>query len=750
MSASNWIDLLPLIAAGGYTLLLMAAFIRHGQQERQARWFLAFLFASAIWEVLRFFAPDLNLPPNFSLKALLIGTLTLGMTTAAYVKWPDLRQWALLGAITIIVTLIADIALPGAEIDIPGTSGNLTYRGFVSFIAWFFLSSYIFIRTWREYRRSLYPLHANRLLFWSIALLSTFIGEALIFILFSGFMVAGQLFRFAGVVALAYAVASHRIIDVRTRSQKALAQLIITLISAIPILGLILLVQQASQWLSWNDSVTILSTLIALTVGFFFYQPIRTVMQRIVYRYFLGEGVNINRVLRRYSQLTSRTLDVHELALVIIGTIGDLLETNRGALLTVTRNGDLFAVDAIPAMGQVPQQHITFNGEDLFCRTMLQQHQPMSQYEFDFNPAFENLSPREHEWLAQMAMDVYVPIGTAGELEGLIAVGPKKTGIPYQPDELELLQTLADQTVIALQNARLYSELGTQNEKIRQLNRDLVDQNERLEVMDRVKSDFITIASHELRTPLTQVKGYADILSAMNDENVLTRDQTREIVGHINRATVQLEGLISAMLDASQIDVDGMQLNFMDTTLETVLRLAVEPLTKAIRTRRINFEVYGVRQMPPIQVDFKRLVQCFTNLIGNAVKYTPDFGTVAITAELLPAENGQSERMAITISDTGIGIDPRYHDLIFEKFFRIGDPQLHSTGSTKFKGAGPGLGLPIAKGVIEAHHGRIWVESNGEDETQLPGSHFHIILPIHPPELPAPSQPEANGGNHAQ
>ena len=96
------------------------------------------------------------------------------------------------------------------------------------------------------------------------------------------------------------------------------------------------------------------------------------------------------------------------------------------------------------------------------------------------------------------------------------------------------------------------------------------------------------------------------------------------------------------------------------------------------------------------------------------------------------------------ISDTGIGIDEAFHDLIFEKFFRVGDPQLHSTGSTKFKGAGPGLGLPIAKGVIEAHDGRIWVESDGEDEERLPGSRFHILLPLHPPTAEAESDDTEN------
>jgi signal transduction histidine kinase len=88
----------------------------------------------------------------------------------------------------------------------------------------------------------------------------------------------------------------------------------------------------------------------------------------------------------------------------------------------------------------------------------------------------------------------------------------------------------------------------------------------------------------------------------------------------------------------------------------------------------------------------------------------------------------------VTIADTGIGIDPDELELVFEKFYRVGSPDLHSTGSTKFKGAGPGLGLPIARGVIRAHGGRVWVESPGHNETTFPGSTFHIVLPVSMPE----------------
>ncbi|NKQ34855.1 MAG: GAF domain-containing sensor histidine kinase, partial [Chloroflexi bacterium] len=415
----------------------------------------------------------------------------------------------------------------------------------------------------------------------------------------------------------------------------------------------------------------------------------------------------------------------------------------RCALLLVSQQEDgRYEIEPIAGMGPLPREIIIFPAKDRFITLLAEEHQPLLQYDIDFNPVYSDINEAHDEWLKEMAMEGYVPISDGGDLAGIIAAGPKGTGLPYQSNELELMQTLADQTIVALQNARLYSVLNAQNEQVRLLNEDLVDQNEKLEVMDRVKTDFITIASHELRTPLTQVKGYADILAAMNEENALSRDQTREIVGHINRATLQLEGLITDMLETSQLDVDEMRLTFVKTRLQSIIKLAMEPLIQALRERRITLTQEGVDELPPIYADYKRLVQAFTKLLGNAVKYTPDDGRITVTATLVPSADEEKEYFEVIIQDSGIGIDPKYHELIFEKFFRIGDPQLHSTGSTKFKGAGPGLGLPIAKGVIEGHHGRIWVESEGEDEQRMPGSSFHIILPVKPAEVEIEPIPE--------
>ncbi len=730
---------IPLIGAALYTLLLITPLSRRGQNPGQRRWLVLLLVTSVVWEFSLFAAPLVTYP-NLPIKLLLLNTIIMVGLTASFLEWKVPRLLLLVGGVAVAMAIVVDL-LPAtnqsALIDLNLSNGTL-----LSYLVWFAISGLLLGKTWREYKATPFPWHANRLLYWFVVLTAVFLGELLQFFDNIILVLAGQFLRFLGVIGMAYGVATFRIFDVRTRAMRGIAFLIVNTISALPLIIIILAAVQVSGDLGLDEVVTAVILAVLLSLGFFLYEPYRQFVERLTFRYLRGEGLNTNQVMRNYSQAISRTLDVQQLALLIAGTLSELLETNRCGLMLLTRLADgepgaasgRVELSPITGMGQIARQKVTLPANSLFFMTLTRQNQPLLQYDLDFSPDYKGLSNDERAWLKEQQMEVYVPVGSGDELESVIAVGPKMSAVPYQPGELELMQILADQTVVALQNARLYSELNIQNEQIRHLNTDLTEQNERLEIMDRVKSDFITIASHELRTPLTQVKGYSDILAAMNDENALTREQTREIIGHINRATLQLESLITAMLDASQLDVDGMQLTFVKTRVDTILRLAGEPLAQAVRERRIQLVVEGVNDLPPIYADFKRLVQAFTNLLGNAVKYTPDNGRIHITAALIPSVSAD-EFLEIVISDSGIGIDPKYHDLIFEKFFRVGDPQLHSTGSTKFKGAGPGLGLPIAKGVIEAHGGRIWVESEGEDEARLPGSRFHIILPVKPPGI---------------
>lgn len=738
--------IISLAATVGYVLILLLSLIRKGQNAEQNRWLLLILAISIGWEFSLFFAASAGYA-QLPTAVLLLSTAALTVLTSHYLEWRIPRLGLFLGGVAILASWVVTLLFPYRYILLPNnTPLPLSNSQLLTYATWFTLALLLLRKTWRDYKATGFPWHANRLLYWFVVLATIYLGELLQFFDLFALVIAGQIVRLLGIFGLRYGVTTFRIFDVRTRGLRSIAFLIVNTLSALPLIMIIIFILQFGNELTNNEFVTAVLITVVVTLGFFFYEPYRSVIERITYRYLRGEDLNTNQIVRNYSQAISRTLDVQQLSVLVVGTLSELLETNRGALLLLNRKTDdtEYELEPIPAMGMIPRELRPFNSNSLFIQTLMHENQPLLQYDLDFNPNYNQQLAEERAWLKEMAMEVYVPVGAAAEMEGLIAIGPKSSGVPYQESELELMQILADQTVVALQNARLYSELNGQNEHIRHLNTDLTEQNERLEIMDKVKSDFITIASHELRTPLTQVKGYSDILAAMNEENALTREQTKEIVGHINRATLQLETLITAMLDASQLDVDGMQLTFVKTRMDTIMRLSMEPMVQATRERRIAVSFDGVAELPPIYADFKRLVQAFTNLLGNAVKYTPDNGRIHIQAILLPSTTND-EFLEITINDTGIGIDPKYHDLIFEKFFRIGDPQLHSTGNTKFKGAGPGLGLPIAKGVIEAHGGRIWVESEGEDEQRLPGSKFHIILPINPPGAESKTAVETNG-----
>jgi len=250
---------------------------------------------------------------------------------------------------------------------------------------------------------------------------------------------------------------------------------------------------------------------------------------------------------------------------------------------------------------------------------------------------------------------------------------------------------------------------------------ELEEARRRLERIDRSKSNFISVAAHELKTPLTLIEGYASMLM---DNYAKDRDAELLLKG-IATGVQRLREIIDDMIDVSLIDNKMLQLNFQPVWLHQLLGIASHELQSVLQERDLTLQVEdfpGSDEM--IFADSERLYQAFLNLLTNAVKYTPDGGKITISGRMLPGF------IEVTVSDTGIGIDPDDQTLIFEKFGNLGDAALHSSGKTKFKGGGPGLGLPITKGIIEAHGGTIWVESPGYDEKACPGSTFHVLLPI--------------------
>jgi signal transduction histidine kinase len=243
-----------------------------------------------------------------------------------------------------------------------------------------------------------------------------------------------------------------------------------------------------------------------------------------------------------------------------------------------------------------------------------------------------------------------------------------------------------------------------------------------LERLDKSKSDFIAIAAHELKTPLTLIEGYSAMLTEQLQQDPQHADT---MLAGIGNGTRRLREIIDDMIDVSLIDNNLLSLNFQPVWLNRLLVMIQQEIQETISTRQILFSLTpfpGWDQM--FFGDSERLYQALRNIISNAVKFTPDGGRISVEGRELPGF------LEVRVSDTGIGIAPENQSQIFEKFGRLGNPSLHSSGKTKFKGGGPGLGLPIARGIVEAHGGTIWVESAGYDEIQFPGATFHILLPL--------------------
>lgn len=260
--------------------------------------------------------------------------------------------------------------------------------------------------------------------------------------------------------------------------------------------------------------------------------------------------------------------------------------------------------------------------------------------------------------------------------------------------------------------------------RVRQIQEETDEARKAIQQLERSKSDFISIAAHELKTPLTLIDGYTDMLG-----DQLEKDQSLTPAVHllegIKTGNKRLREIVDDMIDVSLIDNNMLSLRFQPYWVEHLVKTLVEEAGPSAAARRISLEVESLPFAETMLFgDEERLHQAVGNVLENAIKYTPDGGRVIIRGRVLPGFH------ELTITDTGIGIDPNDQSRIFRKFGQIENASLHSSGKTKFKGGGPGLGLPISKGILESHGGTIWVESPGYDEEHCPGSTFHILIPL--------------------
>ena len=270
----------------------------------------------------------------------------------------------------------------------------------------------------------------------------------------------------------------------------------------------------------------------------------------------------------------------------------------------------------------------------------------------------------------------------------------------------------------------LASTFDNMTGKLQQRTLELEHTYEVLEQMDRTKMRFIQVAAHELRTPLTLVQGYAQMTQIKSAGN----DDLAKYSRGILEGTGRMVEIIDGMLDVTRIDSNLLEVSYSEVELDLLIEKVRKVFKEALEERKLHFHTEGLADIPLMQADKDLLYKVFYQVIGNAIKYTPDDKDITVSARLVTSET--PNQVEVTVKDTGIGIDPQHHELVFEKFFQTGEVLLHSSGKTKFKGGGPGLGLAIARGIVNAHGGHIWLESPEHNEKTCPGTTVFIRLPL--------------------
>jgi len=243
-------------------------------------------------------------------------------------------------------------------------------------------------------------------------------------------------------------------------------------------------------------------------------------------------------------------------------------------------------------------------------------------------------------------------------------------------------------------NKTLEAEVKSKNADMIRMNKELVLANKRLKELDKLKSDFVSMVSHELKTPLAAMRTSAQVLN-MRDAGEKTKAEMLDIIlRNIDRQT----NLVNDLLDLSRIESGRMKLKMGCVSLDSVIADSIESVKQAAIEKGIKLNVELPEDISSVKADRERLTQVIINLLNNAIKFTPRSGEISIKTREL---NGQVE---VKVSDTGTGIPAEDLDKVFEKFYQADSTLTREAGGT-------GLGLAICRGIIEAHNGHIWAES---------------------------------------
>ncbi|OGK23314.1 hypothetical protein A3H80_03930 [Candidatus Roizmanbacteria bacterium RIFCSPLOWO2_02_FULL_37_19] len=537
------------------------------------------------------------------------------------------------------------------------------------------------------------------------------------------------------IVMTAYAIIKHKFLDIRALVTRSVAYTILIVIIGFFYAGSIIVIGQYVFGFHQPRSSIVIMTIFAFVIAYF-YQPLLREIEKVTDRFFYKNRYDSNVLLAKLSRVMASTLELDELVNLILRVMISEIKIPHGSLLLMKSSHVFWS----RSMSHRDEIAVEFNHKDI---TFLINHV--------INKSGEGILLYEeilHERIKQIMrsnnISVVFPLVVNKNPIGVMLFPSKSSGDIYSIDDIHLFKILAPEIAVAVKNSLQYDEIKRFSikleQRIKEATKNLQDANRKLQELDQMKDDFVSVASHELRTPMTAIKSY--LWMALEGKGGALKDKQRYYLDRAYNSTDRLIKLVNDMLNISRIESGRITVEMKKVDLAKLVQEVIdevkpraEELGISIRiTRRSNkmpnqgsSDLIGVRHdrlkdniMFSVLADPDKIKEVLFNLIGNSLKFTERDGEIRIDFAK------EKDKIITNVKDTGKGIDAKDIPTLFTKFGMV-----EGSYATNKKASGTGLGLYISKSIIELHNGSINVHSDGIGK----GALFTFSLPMYAKSL---------------
>lgn len=510
----------------------------------------------------------------------------------------------------------------------------------------------------------------------------------------------GPYFSILWIGFTSYAIIKHRLLDIRLVVARTVAYLLLlTIIGGLYIVGLFLAGYLFIP-LTLGKQQLLLSVMLTLIAALTF-QPLRKLLERLTDRIFYKDRYDEKELLARLTRIMALTLKLDELTHNVLREIVSQMKVRRCAFVLVEDNH----------IYDVKSEGYDENPEfvDTEMSALLNKRQILV-YDELMEGAIKNI-------LRNLSISIAIPLVAEFGNVGLLVLSEKSSGDIYSEGDIKVLEIIAPEMVVAIQNARSYEEIKrfsvTLQQEVERATRDLRIANEKLKELDRLKDEFVSVASHELRTPMTAIKSY--LWMALAGKGGELTDKQKYYLERAYLSTDRLIRLVNNMLNVSRIESGRIELELEKLDIGKLACDIVDEVRPRASELGIKVTCHPPKDLPEVLADPDKIKEVLMNLVGNSLKFTPKGGKVDINFSV---KDGMVET---SVSDTGKGIAKEDMPKLFKKFGLI-----EGTYATDQQDQGSGLGLYISWNIILLHHGVIKAESEGLGK----GATFTFSLPI--------------------